>query len=77
MCKLHNLPDDPNVTTWQVGFTDGQLLPHGASRELIQAVASGEQNQIEVELQNISDPAKRERLIGIIQRLAPIIAKHV
>jgi hypothetical protein len=77
MCKLHNLPDDPNVTTWQVGFIDGQLLPHGASRELIQAVASGEQNQIEVELQNISDPAKRERLIGIIQRLAPIIAKHV
>lgn len=61
----------------EVGFVDGQLLPHGASHELIQAVATGDRNQVEVELQKISDPAKRERLIGIIQRLAPIIAKHV
>jgi hypothetical protein len=77
MCKLHNLPDDPNVTTWQVGFIDGQLLPHGASRELIQAVASGDRNQIEIELQKVSDVARREPLNTVIQRLLPIVQRNV
>jgi hypothetical protein len=70
--EICNLPDDPNVEDWEVGFVDGQLLPHGASRELMIAVADGDQENIRAQLLQVPEP-KRAELIQIIQRMASII----
>ena len=70
--RLCNLPDDPNES-WEAGFIDGQLLPHGASSELIDAVSRGDEAKIREALQEVESFADRTQLGKMIQRLAPII----
>jgi hypothetical protein len=73
MNQFSNTPDDQNTEGWEVGFVDGQLLPHGGSRELILAVADGDHDQARAELAKLPEP-KRTQLGKIVQRLAPIVA---
>jgi hypothetical protein len=75
--KLCNLPANPITENWEVGFIDGQLLPHGASYELIKAVSLGDQDGMKAELEKITDQERRERLIKIVERIAPIIGRNV
>jgi hypothetical protein len=72
--KVCNLPDDPTVTDWDVGFVDGQLLSHGASRELILAVADGDHEKIREELWKVPE-LKRQRLIDVVNLVAHTVAK--
>jgi hypothetical protein len=71
--RVCGLPDDPSVKNWEVGLVDGQLLPHGGSRELILAVADGDHDQARAELNKLPEP-KRSELGKIVKRLAPIVA---
>jgi hypothetical protein len=60
-----NLPDDPTVTNWEVGYIDGQLLSHGASRALVRAVAEQDSEKIFGELAAIRPEAKQARLTEV------------
>jgi hypothetical protein len=71
--RVCGLPDDPTIKNWEVGLVDGQLLPHGGSRELIIAVADGDHDQARAELNKLPEP-KRSELGKIVKRLAPIVA---
>jgi hypothetical protein len=67
--RFCNLPDDPNVTDWEVGYIDGQLLSHGASRALIRAVADQDSEKIFSELAAIRPEAKQARLTEVTLRV--------
>lgn len=56
-CLLGNANDN-----WEVGFIDGQLLPHGGSHELILAIADGHEGRIRDALQKEGEPEKRQQL---------------
>ena len=53
----------------------GQLLPHGASRVLIDAVKSADDVRITQELLKISNLEERDRLTAIVQRLGVLLGK--
>jgi hypothetical protein len=71
MNQFSNMPDDPNAENWEVGFVDGQLLPHGGSRELIEAVSTKDSEEIFKLLADIPDREQRDRLTRICMRLIP------
>ena len=70
-CLLGNANDN-----WEVGFVDGQLLPHGGSHELILAVTDGHEGKIREALHEESNLEKRQKLARIICRIAPIIGRN-
>lgn len=75
--KICNLPADPTSEDWEVGFVDGQLLVHGASYDLIGAVAAGDYEKVRSEIAMIPDLEKQINLTLIIEQIIPIIAQHV
>ena len=75
--KICNLPADPSSEDWEVGSVDGQLLAHGASYDLIRAVAAGDHQKVRSEIATISDLEKRTNLTNVIERIIPIIARYV
>jgi hypothetical protein len=75
--KICNLPADLTSDNWEVGFVDGQLLAHGASYDLIRAVAAGDHQKVRSEISMISDLEKRITLTKIIERIIPVIAQNV
>ena len=75
--KICNLPTDPTNDNWEVGFVDGQLLAHGASYDLICAIAAGNYKKVRSEIGMISDLEKQITLTLIVERIIPIIARHV
>jgi hypothetical protein len=75
--KICNLPADPTSDNWEVGFVDGQLLAHGASYDLISAVAAGDYEKVRSEIGMIPDLEKQIRLTNIVERIIPIIARYV
>ena len=75
--KICNLPANPATENWEVGFVDGQLLVHGASYDLISAVAAGDYQKVRSEIAMIPDLEKQINLTLIIERIIPIIAQHV
>jgi hypothetical protein len=75
--KICNLPADPTSDNWEVGFVDGQLLAHGASYDLIRAVAAGDHEKVRSEIVSISDLEKRINLTNIVGRIIPILAQYV
>lgn len=70
-----HIPNNP-IYKWDVDLIDGQLLPHGASYNLILAIADGHELRIREVLLLESDLEKRQRLSRIIQRLAPILGRN-
>lgn len=60
----------------EVGFIDGQLLPHGATKALIVAVRSGNDTAILTELRKVSNPDERRVLHHIIQCMGPILGRQ-
>lgn len=58
-----------------VDLAYGQLYPHGASYALIQAVRNANVALIQCELLQIKNLEQRQRLIDIIQRIAPILGQ--
>jgi hypothetical protein len=73
MNEFSNMPDDPKAD-WEVGFVDGQLLPHGGSRELIKAVSTRDCEEIFKELASIPQQPKRDKLTKICMRLLPAMS---
>jgi hypothetical protein len=67
--RFCNLPDDPNVKDWEVGYIDGQLLSHGASRALIRAVADQDSEKIFGELAAVRPEIKQARLTEVTLRV--------
>lgn len=59
-----------------VDLAYGQLRPHGASYELIQAVRNADVALIRLELARIKDAENRLRLTAIIQHIGPILGRR-
>jgi hypothetical protein len=75
--RFCNLPDDPTVTDWEVGYIDGQLLSHGASRELVRAVADQDSEKIFGELAAVRPEAKQQRLTEVTLRMLGTLGKQL
>jgi hypothetical protein len=62
-------------TDIEVGFVAGQLLPHRASWELIEAVERGDYPEVDRLLHEITDLEQQRKLETIICRVARIQGK--
>jgi flagellar motility protein MotE (MotC chaperone) len=75
MCLYWRNSDDGGVSD-EVDFVESQLLPQGASDELIGAVRQGDDKAIAEELQQVKDPQKLAVLTRIIQRIGLILGQQ-
>jgi hypothetical protein len=75
MCLYWRNSDDWGVSD-EADFVESQLLPQGASDELIGAVRHGDDKAIAKELQKVKDLEKLAVLTRIIQRIGPILGRQ-
>ncbi|NJL53097.1 MAG: hypothetical protein HC930_14530 [Hydrococcus sp. SU_1_0] len=63
-------------TDIEVDFIAGQLLPHRANWDLIEAVERGDHTAVNLELHKIKDLEQQRKLETIICRIARIQGKY-